>query len=102
MRPIGALDEGVKLAWPVDIVGVIALAAEKADVFLAANGCTYAFEAHGRYLPFLQAARLFGRFGVHQRMSGGDRLDDVVVTGAAAEIAFEAFTDFLLGQAVGM
>ena len=97
-----ALDDGVKLAGPVDVVGVVAVAAEEAHVLLTANGCTDAFEAHGRYLRLLLGGALFGRFGVHQRMRGGDRLDDVVVTGAAAEIAFQAFADFLLGQAVGM
>ena len=52
VRPVGALDEGVELAWPVDVVGVVAFAAKEPDVFLAANGCAYAFEAHGRYLRF--------------------------------------------------
>ncbi len=50
MRPVGALDEGVELARPVDVVGVVAFAAEEADIFLAADGCADAFEAHGRYL----------------------------------------------------
>ncbi len=38
---------GVKLAGPIDVVGVIAVAAEEAHVLLAANGCTDAFEGHG-------------------------------------------------------
>ncbi len=55
MRPISAFDDGVKLAGTVDIVGVIAAAAEKAHVLLAADGRTNAFEAHFR-LSLLQAA----------------------------------------------
>ena len=40
---------------------------------------------------------------VHQRPApAGDRLDDVVVAGAAAEIALEPLADLLLGEAVGM
>ena len=43
-----APDVRVKLAGPVDVVGVVAAAAEEARVLLAANGCADAFEGHGR------------------------------------------------------
>src|SRR5271165_6546672 len=56
VRPIGALDEGVKLAGTVDVVGVGALAAEKANVLLATDGCADALESHNCYLP-VRAAR---------------------------------------------
>ncbi len=86
MRAVGAFDDGVELAGTVDVVGVVAFAAEEADVLFAANGCADAFEAHGRYPLFrcpVREPRLFGGFGVHQWMSGGDGLDDVMVTGCS-------------------
>src|SRR5205823_7356080 len=52
MRPVGAPDIGVKLARSVDVVGVIAAAAEETQVLLAADGCADALETHQAALPF--------------------------------------------------
>ena len=51
MRPVSALDHRVKLARALDIVGIVTLAAEKADIFLTANGCADPLESHGVFLP---------------------------------------------------
>ena len=99
-----ALDEGVELAGPVDVVGVVAAPAEEAAILLAADRGSDAFECHGRLSRYAWRRLIRPRrpFAVHQRPRGGDRLDDVVVAGAAAEIAFQALADLLLGQALRM
>jgi hypothetical protein len=53
-------------------------------------------------VPSRKTRRLFGRFGVHQRMCGGDRLHNVMVTGATAQVTFQTLTDFLLRETVRM
>src|SRR5690348_7820497 len=56
--------------------------------------------------PSLFARRLFGRcrhlLAVHQRPGGGDRLDDVMIACATAEIALQPFADLVLGQTLRM
>ena len=46
--PVGPLDDSIKLTGAVDVVGVVALPAEEAQVFLSAYGCANALEAHDR------------------------------------------------------
>ncbi len=48
MRPVRATDIGIKLAGPVDVVGVVAAAAEEAHVLLAADGGSNSLERHRR------------------------------------------------------
>ena len=94
MRPIRPFHIRIQLSWAVDIVGVMAAAVEKARVFLSANGCTDPFEGHGVISLFWRLC-----FAVHQRMRGRDRFYNVMITGAAAQIALQAVTDFLLRDA---
>jgi hypothetical protein len=48
MWPVGALDNGVKLPRPVDVVGVVAFAAKKPNILFPANGCADTLKSHGR------------------------------------------------------
>ena len=68
VRPVRPLDVGIKLAGPIDVVGVVTLAAEKADVFLAADGCADSLEPHGRSSPLPAALiRPLGRASADER-----------------------------------
>ena len=97
MRPIGPFDIRKQLSWAVYIISVMTAAVEKARVFLPANGCTDPFEGHGVISLFWRLC-----FAVHQRMRSRDRFYYVMITGAAAQIALQAVTDFLLRDAGGM
>src|SRR3954447_8391811 len=73
-----------------------------------ARGIPSLLVSAGRGSPGRARRGLFGGGGqlrataVHYVLRRCDRLDDVVVAGAAAEIALETLTDFLLRQAVRM
>ena len=101
-----AHEHGVGLARPADVVGVVALAGDEAQVFLAAHRRADSGRAHGALLrwPLLLAAspRAVSAALPHGLGAGRDRLHDVVVAGAAADIAFELVADGLLVELVAL
>src|SRR5262245_66077460 len=88
-----AQEVGVALAGTVDVVGVVAFARHEALVLFAADRCTDSGRAHGDLLPDAFAHAPLGLLLCvslrHGLGTGRDSLDDVVVAGAAAEVAFE-------------
>ena len=77
---------GVGLLRKIDVVGVLALAGDEAVIFLALDACANSGIVHVIDLPSHA-----GRASLH----GGD---DVVIAGAAADIALELVTDGVLVQ----
>src|SRR5690242_20838205 len=100
MRMGAANEIGVGLVFEVDVVGIAALAGDKAVVFLALHSRADACLAHVIFLPFTcwTGARLHARGAV---LNG---LDDVVVAGAAADVAFELVANrgFVQGLALAI
>ena len=91
---IGRADEaGVRLPVLGDVVRVAAAAGDEALVLLADDARTDALLNHGA--PSLLGRLLEGRRAAG---SGHDRLDDVVVAGAAAEIALEPLAHLALAR----
>ena len=81
---MGRADEvGIHLAGPVDVVRVVPGPGDEALVLLAPDRSADSVRGHRRQLLMSAAAAL-------------NRLDDVVVAGAAAEIAFQPLADLLL------
>src|SRR5207237_661898 len=83
----------------------LALASDEAEVFLATHRCANTGRSHG--LPPRATLRrvLRGLRRPHPRhgfRASRDRLDDVVVAGAAAEIAFELLADGVLVELVAL
>ena len=111
-----------ELAGQVDVVDVLALAADEARVLLALDRVAHAPDLGAgaglrhRHLAIssLSRPRPVGRYGLafdglggHDRRRLGraqlagrllDRLDDVHVAGAAAEVAADALADLRLGR----
>ena len=83
-------DMGVELARAVDVVDIGPATGEEAEILLALDGRT---DAIGH--DSLPGSCLLAHCG----SAGLDRLDDVVIAGAAAEIALEIFSDLLLARA---
>ena len=77
-----AQDIGVGLAMPVDVVGIGSAAGEEAEIFFALDGGADALLSHGA-APHRAGAGLHG-------------LDDVVIAGAAADVAFQPLAHVLL------
>src|SRR5437763_424200 len=104
MRMRRAQEEGVSLSRPVDIVDIAALAGNETVIFLTPYRCADSCRAHPD-LP-KPVCCLFRSFALwhacHVAGAGGDRLDDIVVAGAAAKIAFELFADRLLVEIVAL
>src|ERR1700742_1093532 len=111
---MGAADEmSVGHAHKLDVVDVAALAGNKASIFLAHDAGANAFDTHVLVSlpefvspPFpskrggldsscqlLQSSLFGGLRDSHAPGGVKHRLDDVVVTGAAADIAFELLPD---------
>src|ERR1700730_5527422 len=108
MRVRAADEMGMGHALKLDVVDVAALASRETAVFLAHNACANAFNAHvlssqpellfppfpskggGLECGFGCRQRLFGRLrDIHAASRIEHRFDDVVVAGAAADIAFQ-------------
>src|ERR1700712_1698167 len=106
---------GMGHALKLDVVDVTALASRETSVFLAHDACANAFNAHGLFsLPgflcppfpskfggldvwYCWPARLFrGLRDLHAAGGIKHRFDDVVVAGAAADVAFEFVADGFL------
>ena len=90
-----AQDIGVELARPVDVVGVGALAGQEAVILAPPD--RRSDDAHRPYsaaTPWTLARLL----APHHRRPLDDRQHDVVIAGAAAEIAFEILADLALGR----
>ena len=89
---------GKGLTVHVDVVGVVANASQKPDVFapLAAGADAAVF---GHSLSPLTLF-LFGRGDGRNFLTRSchDRFDDVVVTGAAADVALKVLAHFVLGR----
>src|SRR5262252_10588181 len=81
------------LAGTIDVVGVVAFARDEALVLFAADRCTDSGRAHGDLLADAFARAPLGLVLCvslrHGLGAGRDGLDDVVVAGAAAEVALE-------------
>ena len=102
----GADEEGMGLPMTIDVVGVAALAGDEAEIFLAEDGCANACLAHHfDSLTFMAAGRAEKQRGPlggllrsrsHGLCASGDGLHDVVVAGAAAQIALELLADRVL------
>ena len=102
MRVRRTQEIGVSLARTVDVVDVFALAGDETNVFLALDGSAEAGRAHV-FLPGMPLIRrLGGGVGAHLARALRDRLDDVVVAGAAADIAFELVADRRLVEVVAL
>src|SRR5438552_9082923 len=88
---------GVGLSRTVDVVDVVALAGDEADVFPSFDGGTDACRAHFRLSSPEIALDLLGgpgrRARAHFARALRDRLDDIVVAGAAADVALEPMAD---------
>ena len=88
-----AHEVGVGLAVLVDVVGVAALAGDEALVLLADDRGADALLSH-RSAPHSAACR----DALHVRSGGQDRLDDVVVARAAADVALEPLAHLVLAR----
>src|SRR5271165_1903120 len=91
-----AQEIGVGLTRTVDIVNIMALAGDEADVFCSFDGGANAGRAHECFsLGMFEAVSLFCGLRHRGHFAGalGDRLDDVVIAGAAADVAFEPVAD---------
>ena len=116
---VRAADEmGMGHALKLDVVDVAALAGDETPVFLAHHACANAFNAHGLILPtgvFVchfaskPAIEIGVGLAVFRRLrnlhaAGGiqHRLDDVVIAGAAADIAFQLLADGLFVEIAAM
>src|SRR5208337_4111283 len=136
MRVRRAQELNESLARPADVVGVLALAGDETEVFLAAHRRADAGRAHGALLPWnvtptsmipkkpapdlirggprfsekimlqRKTAALFGGLGTriarHRLGAGGDRLDDIVIAGAAAQVALELLADGAVVEVVAL
>src|SRR5262249_19706983 len=84
---------GVARAGTVEVVGVVAFARHEALVLFAADRRTDSGRAHGDLLRDAFARAPLGLLLCvplgHGLSAGRDGLDDVVVAGAAAQVAFE-------------
>ena len=89
VRHVRAQEVHVGLPGPVEVVGVAALAGQEAHVLAALGGCADAAVECHRPAPYSAATR-DGAELLRRRL---DRLDDVVVAGAAADVAVEILAD---------
>src|SRR5438552_15488133 len=103
----------MRLAGAVDVISVMPLAGDESLVLLAAHGGAHSGRAHRISLPgtYRAADWLFGSFVrpvrgalscAHGAGPGGYRLDNVVITGAAAEIALEFLANRMLVEVVAL
>src|SRR6478609_9325784 len=106
---VRAADEmGVGHALKLDVVDVTALAGNETAVFLAHNACANAFNAHVlSSRPELLFPAIPSNRGVEfeKWLAAGcikHRLDDVVVAGTAADVAFQLLADGLLVELAAM
>src|SRR5262245_66204871 len=90
-------------ARPDDVIGILALARDEAEIFLPAHRRADTRRAHGG-LPPVEFLILFGgltRAALgHGFRSSGDRFDDVVIAGATADVAVELLADGVLVEIV--
>src|SRR5205823_13330699 len=95
----------VGLSGPRDVVGILALAGDEPEIFLAADCRADPGRAHG--VSSVGMRLIFSGLPLraalsHRLRAGRDRLHDVVVAGAAADVAFELLADRLVVEAVAL
>src|SRR5262249_62307402 len=105
MRMRRADKHSPRLARPNDVVGILALARDEAEILFSPHRRADTRRAHGGLLPLNFLTLLSGLtcapFG-HRFRSGRYCFDNVVVAGAAADVAVELLADCVFVEIVAV